>query len=82
MDALQVMADAADLCCHTVLHHCHSPKLLRSLCDVVRTDKNSKIRLCCAKYLLQASLGLPGVNSNVVLYLRTGGKCGMLWACR
>ena len=55
MDALQVMADAADLCCHTLLHHCHSPKLLRSLCDVVRNDKNSKIRLCCAKYLLQAS---------------------------
>ena len=59
MNALQVMADAADLCCHTLLHHCHSPKLLRSLCDVVRTDKNSKIRLCCAKYLLQASPWCP-----------------------
>ena len=55
--ATQVMADAADLCVHSLLHHCPSPKLLKPLADVICTDKNAKLRQHCAKYMLQ--VGLP-----------------------
>lgn len=53
MHALQVMAEAADLCAHSLLHHCPSPKLLKPLADVICTDKNPKLRQHCAKYMLQ-----------------------------
>ncbi|KAL0035610.1 hypothetical protein WJX79_002530 [Trebouxia sp. C0005] len=50
---VQVMAEAADLCCHTLVHHCPSPRLLKPIADAVCTDKNAKLRQCCAKYMLQ-----------------------------
>ena len=53
---LQVMAEAADLCCHTLVHHCPSPRLLKPIADAICTDRNAKLRQCCAKYMLQASL--------------------------
>ena len=53
--AAQVMAEAADLCCHTLVHHCPSPRLLKPVADAVCTDRNAKLRQCCAKYMLQAS---------------------------
>ncbi|DBB01644.1 hypothetical protein WJX77_005003 [Trebouxia sp. C0004] len=50
---VQVMAEAADLCCHTLVHHCPSPRLLKPIADAVCTDRNAKLRQCCAKYMLQ-----------------------------
>ena len=53
--AAQVMAEAADLCCHTLVHHCPSPRLLKPIADAICTDRNAKLRQYCAKYMLQAS---------------------------
>ena len=53
---VQVMADAADACCLTIIQHCISPRLMSRVCEVVKADKNAKLRQHCAAYLLQASL--------------------------
>ena len=55
---VQVMADAADLCCHTLVHHCPSQRLLKPLADALCTDRNVKLRQCSAKYMLQVSLNI------------------------
>ena len=52
----QVMAEAADLCAHTIIHHCHAARLVRPLSDTVCKDKNTKMRLCSSKCILQASV--------------------------
>ena len=53
MAYMQVMAEAADLCAHTLVHHCRSPRLLKPIADALCTDKNVKLRHFCAKYMLQ-----------------------------
>ena len=50
---VQVMAEAADLCAHTLVHHCRSPRLLKPIADALCTDRNAKLRHFCAKYMLQ-----------------------------
>lgn len=50
---VQVISEAADTCLHTVVHHCHSLKLLQVVCTALCSDKNAKIRLHCSSYLLQ-----------------------------
>lgn len=54
---VQVMSDATDTCLHTIVHHCHAPKLLQAICTGLCTDKNPKIRMHCSSYLLQARRG-------------------------
>ncbi|KAK9849651.1 hypothetical protein WJX84_004288 [Apatococcus fuscideae] len=50
---VQVMADAADACCSTIIQHCVSARLMSRICDVVKADKNAKLRQHCAGYLLK-----------------------------
>ena len=59
---VQVMADAADACCLTIIEHCVSPRLMSRVCEIVKADKNAKLRQHCATYLLQASLWVQPVQ--------------------
>ncbi|KAK9835750.1 hypothetical protein WJX74_007289 [Apatococcus lobatus] len=56
---VQVMADAADACCSTIIQHCVSARLMSRICDVVKADKNAKLRQHCAGYLLKMMRGWP-----------------------
>lgn len=53
---VQVMAEAANECIHSILHFCRSGKLLPKIADFVVSDKSIKIRQHCIKYLLQVYL--------------------------
>lgn len=55
---MQVMADAADACCLTIIQHCISQRLLSQICKVIQSDKNAKLRQHCSAYLLQVSKSL------------------------
>eukprot|EP00210_Caulerpa_lentillifera_P006256 g5975.t1 len=50
---VQVMAEAADECIQWILHYCRSGKLLPKIVDCIVSEKCSKIRQHCIKYLLQ-----------------------------
>ncbi|KAK9862360.1 hypothetical protein WJX84_010387 [Apatococcus fuscideae] len=56
---VQVMADAADACCHTIIQQCLSLRLMVRTCDTIKTDKNAKLRQHCSIYLLQMVTGWP-----------------------
>ena len=61
MITVQVMADAANECLHSILHHCRSGKLLPKISHFILTDKSAKIRQHCIKYLLQVDDDLEGL---------------------
>lgn len=50
---LQVVSEAADTAVKGILHHCHAPKLVQSISDVLTGDKNAKLRQHCSAFLLQ-----------------------------
>jgi hypothetical protein len=49
----QVMADSADACAKSIMHHCHSARLVPKLCSALCKDRSAKLRQCCADYLTQ-----------------------------
>lgn len=53
MYSSQVMSDAADAAMHTLLYFCHASRVVTKMCEALCSDKNPKLRYCCAKYLLQ-----------------------------
>lgn len=73
----QVMAESADLCAHSLLHHCPSPKLLKPLADVICMDKSAKLRQHCAKYMLQVRLQTTHCLHTV--YTHTDASCLVLF---
>ncbi len=53
INLLQVMADAADTALHTILTHCHAPRVVVKICESLINDKSPRMRTFSAKYLLQ-----------------------------
>jgi hypothetical protein len=49
----QVVSEASDAGVRAVVRHCHIPKLVPQICDVLTGDKNAKLRKHCSGYLLQ-----------------------------
>ncbi|GMH33117.1 hypothetical protein BSKO_00951 [Bryopsis sp. KO-2023] len=50
---VQVMADAADKCVHSILRYCQCGRLVPKICEVLISDRNAKSRQHCSKFLLQ-----------------------------
>ena len=49
--SIQVVTEASDACCRTIMHYCPSTRHLSFLCPIVKTHKSVKMRLAAAEYL-------------------------------
>ncbi|WIA20824.1 hypothetical protein OEZ85_005178 [Tetradesmus obliquus] len=50
---VQVVSEAAEAAAKGILRHCHAPRLVPCVCDIMTGDKNAKLRGHCSKLLLQ-----------------------------
>jgi hypothetical protein len=50
---VQVVSEAAEAAAKGILRHCHAPRLVPCVCDVLTGDKNAKLRQACSVLLLQ-----------------------------
>lgn len=50
---MQVVSEASDAAAKGILYHCHAPRLVPQVCDILTGDKNAKLRKHCSAYLLQ-----------------------------
>lgn len=55
MRVAQVVSEASDAGARGILHHCHTPRLVPQVCDILTGDKNAKLRKHCSGFLLQVS---------------------------
>jgi hypothetical protein len=50
---MQVVSEAAVDAAKGILRHCHAPRLIPCVCDIMTGDKNAKLRQHCSVLLLQ-----------------------------
>jgi hypothetical protein len=50
---VQVVFEASDAAAKGILHHCHAPRLVLQVCDILTGDKSAKLRKHCSGFLLQ-----------------------------
>lgn len=50
---LQVVSEASDAAAKGILHHCHAPRLVLQVCDILTGGKSAKLRKHCSGFLLQ-----------------------------
>lgn len=55
------MAEAANEGILSMVNNCHSHRLVSQICTALAADRNAKLRLHCASYLLQV-----GIQNNMV----------------
>jgi hypothetical protein len=55
MHVVQVVSEASDAGARGILHHCHTPRLVPQVCDILTGDKNAKLRKHCSAFLVQVS---------------------------
>jgi CLIP-associating protein 1/2 len=55
MHVAQVVSEASDAGARGILHHCHTPRLVPQVCEILTGDKNAKLRKHCSGFLLQVS---------------------------
>eukprot|EP00878_Enallax_costatus_P036245 GHUV01040644.1.p1 GENE.GHUV01040644.1~~GHUV01040644.1.p1 ORF type:complete len:239 (-),score=67.66 GHUV01040644.1:296-1012(-) len=73
---VQVVSEAADSAAKGILHHCHAPKLVPCVCDIMTADKSAKLRKHCSVLLLQVCAQLdtdPLISLNLCH--------GLSWVC-
>lgn len=61
------VTEAADICARTMIQHCPSGRLLNPLCTLLKNDRNTKLRLSAAEFLLEVSfiiLNRPILNNR------------------
>ena len=39
-----------------MMHSCRGQQLVGKLCEALRQDRSAKLRVCCAEWLLQATI--------------------------
>lgn len=55
---LQVVSEASDAAAKGILSHCHAPRLVPQVCDILTKDKSAKLRKHCSAFLLHVSAAL------------------------
>lgn len=58
----QVVSEASEAGAKGILHHCHAPRLVQQVCDILTGDKSAKLRKHVSGLLLQVG----GVRPDVV----------------
>lgn len=48
-----MVSEASDAAARGILHHCHAPRLVPQVCDILTQDKSAKLRKHCSGFLLQ-----------------------------
>lgn len=61
---LQVVSEAAEAAAKGILRHCHAPRLVPCVCDIMTGDKNAKLRGHCSKLLLQVRTSRSTTEHN------------------
>jgi hypothetical protein len=65
---LQVVSEASDAAAKGILHHCHAPRLVLQVCDILTGDKSAKLRKHCSGLLLQVRPYSAQAAAALVLY--------------
>lgn len=55
MCLVQVVSEASDAAAKGILQHCHAPRLVPQVCDILTGDKSAKLRKHCSSFLLAVS---------------------------
>lgn len=48
-----MVSEASDAAARGILHHCHAPRLVLQVCDILTKDKSAKLRKHCSGFLFQ-----------------------------